>query len=161
MIVAVVQCLNGFRDSTKFTIEREEDQRISFLDMKVIQNCYRTIESNIHRKSTDSNIYMNWNLWFPTAWWHKPILACTTYQSRRIRRAALTYLSSPRTRDESPCMDTCGCLCTVKCHLTRHKELVFSFYLCLLRSPWDVDQHLECFVMKNSLPPLFFSLTTH
>ena len=31
---------------------------------------------------------------------HKPILACTTYQIRRMRRAALTYLSSRRTRDD-------------------------------------------------------------
>ena len=92
-----------------------------------------------------------------------PILACTTYQTRRIRRADLTYLSSRRTRDghiffrscqKSPYIDIRVSLYCNTCHLNRRRELVFSFYLCA--PPWGVNQRLKCFVMKNSLPPLFF-----
>ena len=67
-IDAVVQCFNGFHDSIKFTFEKEEDQRISFLDVKVIRNRDRTFETDIHRKSTDTNIYLNWNSWSPRVW---------------------------------------------------------------------------------------------
>ena len=89
-IEAVVQCLNGFHDSIKFTFEKEEDQRISFLDVKVIRNGDGTFETDIHRKSTDTNIYLNWNSWSPRAWKlgtlkgliRRAFLVCSATESR-------------------------------------------------------------------------------
>ena len=64
----VLEKLNSFHDRIKFTYEREEDGVISFLDVKVITKIDRTFDTDIHRKPTDTNIYINWNAFAPRVW---------------------------------------------------------------------------------------------
>ena len=65
---AVLELLNGFHDSIKFTFEREVEGVISFLDVKVIKNGDGTFETDVHRKKTDTNVYMHWDSFAPRAW---------------------------------------------------------------------------------------------
>ena len=48
----VVEILNGFHENIKFTFEKEVDDCISFLDVKVIKNSDWSFETDIHRKKT-------------------------------------------------------------------------------------------------------------
>ena len=64
----VLERLNSFHDSIKFTYEKEKDGVISFLDVKVITKTDRTFDTDVHRKQTDTNIYMNWNAFAPRVW---------------------------------------------------------------------------------------------
>ena len=64
----VLERLNSFHESINFTYERERDGVISFLDVKVITKANRTFDTDIHRKETDTNIYMNWNSFAPRVW---------------------------------------------------------------------------------------------
>ncbi len=65
---SVLEKLNGFHESIKFTYEKEVDGTISFLDVKLIKKEDGTFETDIHRKKTDTNIYMHWNSYAPKAW---------------------------------------------------------------------------------------------
>ena len=64
----VLASLNRFHESIKFTYEKEKDGVISFLDVKVITKMNHTFDTDIHRKKTDTNVYMNWNSFAPRAW---------------------------------------------------------------------------------------------
>ena len=41
---------------------------MSFLDVKLIKKDDGTFETDIHRKKTDTNVYMNWNSFAPKSW---------------------------------------------------------------------------------------------
>ena len=56
----VLHVLNSFHASIKFTFEKEGDSVLSFLDVKVIKKSDGTFDTDIHRKQTDTNIYLNW-----------------------------------------------------------------------------------------------------
>ena len=55
-------------ETMKFTHEEEENKRISFLDVGVIRKNCGTFETNVHRKETDTNVYLNWNAFAPRSW---------------------------------------------------------------------------------------------
>ena len=50
--------LNEFHGSIDFTFEREREGRISFLDVLVITKEDRSFDTDVHRKKTDTNIYI-------------------------------------------------------------------------------------------------------
>ena len=60
--------MNSYHPSIQFTHEMEEDGRIAFLDVKVITREDRRFETDIHRKKTDTNLYINWCAFAPKAW---------------------------------------------------------------------------------------------
>ena len=64
----VLKKLNSFHKSIKFTCEKEKDNNIAFLDVKVIKKSNGTFDTDIHRKQTDTNIYINWNAFAPKTW---------------------------------------------------------------------------------------------
>ena len=64
----VIEILNGFHESINFTFEKEVKNSLSFLDIKVIKNGDGTFETDIHRKKTDTNVYLNWNSFAPKPW---------------------------------------------------------------------------------------------
>ena len=64
----VLQVLNSFHESIKFTFEKEGDNSLSFLDVKVIKKSDGSFDTDIHRKQTDTNIYLNWNSFAPKTW---------------------------------------------------------------------------------------------
>ena len=53
---------------TSFSVFPASHGVISFLDVKVITKANRTFDTDIHRKETDTNIYMNWNSFAPRVW---------------------------------------------------------------------------------------------
>ena len=58
-VEAVLESLNGFHPNIKFTFEKETNGSISFLDVSVIRKPDGSFETDIHRKSTDTNVYIN------------------------------------------------------------------------------------------------------
>ena len=64
----VLQVLNSFHENIKFTFEKEGDNTLSFLDVKVIKKSDGSFDTDIHRKQTDTNIYLNWNSFAPKTW---------------------------------------------------------------------------------------------
>ena len=64
----IVRILNGFHESIKFTYEKEVDGTISFLDVKVLKNADGSFDTDIHRKGTDTNVYLNWKSFSPNTW---------------------------------------------------------------------------------------------
>ena len=64
----VLRRLNSFHHSIKFTFETEKDGVISFLDVRVIKKSDGSFDTDIHRKPTDTNVYINWNAFAPKVW---------------------------------------------------------------------------------------------
>ena len=64
----VIEILNGFHEGINFTFEKEVKNSLSFFDIKVINNGDGTFETDIHRKNTDTNAYLNWNSFAPKPW---------------------------------------------------------------------------------------------
>ena len=67
-VEAVLDRLNGFHPSIKFTFEKEINQSIAFLDVKVIKKIDGSFDTDIHRKPTDTNVYVSWEAFAPKAW---------------------------------------------------------------------------------------------
>ena len=64
----VLEKLNGFHQDIKFTYEFEEAGAISFLDVLIKRNDDNKLETSVYRKSTNTDIYMNWNSYAPKSW---------------------------------------------------------------------------------------------
>ena len=64
----VIEILNKFHKDINFTHEVESDNIISFLDVKVIRQESGTFVTEVYRKATDTNIYINWKSFAPKAW---------------------------------------------------------------------------------------------
>ena len=60
--------LSEFHGSIDFTFEREIEGRISFLDVMVVTKEDRSFDTSVHRKKTDTNIYINWEAFAPRVW---------------------------------------------------------------------------------------------
>ena len=65
----VLNTLNGFHNSIKFTYEKECSNEIAFLDVKVKRYMDSPLlKTDLYRKKTDSSIYINWNSFAPNTW---------------------------------------------------------------------------------------------
>ena len=51
--------LNQIQSSIKFTMEREKDNRISFLDISITRDHTGALDTNIYRKPTHRERYLN------------------------------------------------------------------------------------------------------
>ena len=60
--------LNGFHEDIKFTHEIEKEGSIAFLDVKITRKINGQFITEVHRKKTDTNIYMNWKSFSPRSW---------------------------------------------------------------------------------------------
>ena len=67
-VEAVLERLNGFHSSIKFTFEKETNGRISFLDVNVIKKLDGSFDTDVHRKATDTNVYVHWEAFAPKSW---------------------------------------------------------------------------------------------
>ena len=87
----VLMRLNGFHENIKFTFERESGCTIAFLDVKVARNRDGSFVTDIHRKGTDTNIYLNWKSFAPRPWKigtlkgliRRAFVICSTQQLQR------------------------------------------------------------------------------
>ena len=57
----VLSCLNSFHNSIQFTYKIEKEREIFFLDILIIHSGEK-IETHIYRNSTNTDIYIHWNL---------------------------------------------------------------------------------------------------
>ena len=60
--------LNTFNENIKFTFEEEKSSEISFLDVGVRRKNCGSFDTKVHRKETDTNIYLNWKSFAPNSW---------------------------------------------------------------------------------------------
>ena len=67
-VESVLERLNSFHPSIKFTFEKEVDGSIAFLDVKVLKKSDGSFNTDVHRKPTDTNIYVNWEAFAPKVW---------------------------------------------------------------------------------------------
>ena len=65
---SIKEALNGFHADIKFTYEVETDGRIPFLDVNVTRKDDGTFDTEVYRKKTDSNIYINWEAFASRSW---------------------------------------------------------------------------------------------
>ena len=56
----VKRVLNDFHEDIKFTHEIEHNNIISFLDVSVIKKVNGSFRTEVFRKKTDTNVYINW-----------------------------------------------------------------------------------------------------
>ena len=64
----VKNVLNEFHKDIKFTHEVENRGKISFLDVSVTRKTDGTFSTEIYRKKTDTNVYINWKSFSPKSW---------------------------------------------------------------------------------------------
>ena len=65
----VLNVLNNFHASIKFTYEKEISNQIAFLDVSIRRYTdSSSLKTDIYRKKTDTNIYINWNSFAPNIW---------------------------------------------------------------------------------------------
>ena len=66
-IEKVLTAINAHHENIKFTYELEDNDSISFLDVKIFRNG-RRIETSVYRKPTNTDVYIHWNAFAPTVW---------------------------------------------------------------------------------------------
>ena len=65
--IDVISKLNSFYLNLHFTDEVEEENKLLFLDVLLIRN-RNFIETTVHRKPTNNDIYLNWKYVMPNTW---------------------------------------------------------------------------------------------
>ena len=63
----ILTVLNSFDPNIQFTYEREENSKLSFLDVMLSRKDNKLVCS-VYRKSTNSDIYMNSHSFAPKTW---------------------------------------------------------------------------------------------
>jgi len=75
--------LNSLRPSIKFTMEREEDRSLPFLDVLLKRKEDGHLETLVYRKSTHTNRYLQYNSHHPTCV-KKGLVKCLFNRSREV-----------------------------------------------------------------------------
>ena len=91
-VETVLESLNGFHPSIKFTSEKETGGCISFLDVNVIKKPDGSFETEVHRKKTDTNVYIHWEAFAPASW--------KTGTLKGLIRRAFVICSTDESRDK-------------------------------------------------------------
>ena len=63
----VLPTLSSFHENINFTYETERNNMISFLDVLIVRND-KVFDTAVFRKSTHTDLYMNWNSYSPETW---------------------------------------------------------------------------------------------
>ena len=59
--------MNSFHEQIQFTYQVEHTNKLPFLDVLLIKNANKIV-TTVHRKPTDTDVYLNWNAHAPTTW---------------------------------------------------------------------------------------------
>ena len=76
------QQLNDFCPSIQFTLEREVDQKLPFLDV-LVQRSEGRLGTSVYRKATASNVYLKYNSSHPAAM-KAGLIRCMKARARRV-----------------------------------------------------------------------------
>ena len=90
-IEEVITALNNFHPNIKFTSECEVNGSISFLDVRITTLPDGRFSTDVYRKPTDTNVYMNWKSFAPKPWKigtlkglvRRAYIVCSNDESRR------------------------------------------------------------------------------
>ena len=74
----LLQHLNSIEPSIQFTVERENDGKLAFLDTHVCRNINGGLETDVYPKSTHTGKYLSFYLHHPRS--HKKSVARTSFQ---------------------------------------------------------------------------------
>ena len=64
----ILEILNSYHPSIKFTYDMEQNSSIPFLDVLIKKAPDGKIQTSVYRKTTNTDIYMNWMSHAPTTW---------------------------------------------------------------------------------------------
>ena len=67
-IYFILKELNSYHPRIKFTYELEENNKITFLDVLINRISLNEIETNVYRKKSNTDIYINWYKHAPLQW---------------------------------------------------------------------------------------------
>lgn len=87
----VLNTLNSFDNAIKFTFECEKNEHISFLDVNIYRK-ENKLETSVYRKSTNTDLYINWNSHAPIQWKKSTL--------RGLVKRAITICSSESILDD-------------------------------------------------------------
>ena len=82
--------MNSFHEQTQFTYKVEHTNKLPFLDVLLIKNANK-IDTTVHRKPTDTDVYLNWNTHAPTTWKRRTLR--TTHSRAYTICTSETYLN--------------------------------------------------------------------
>ena len=68
----ILSVLNGFNNNIEFTFEEKNDVVLPFLSVLICRND-NSIETTVYRKSTNDEIYLNWNAFALDTWKRKTL----------------------------------------------------------------------------------------
>ena len=60
--------MNSYHPNIQFTLEIEENQKITFLDVLITCTRDNKLETTVSRKETNTDLYINWNSHAPIQW---------------------------------------------------------------------------------------------
>ena len=63
----VLTTLNLFYPNTSFTLEKENNSQLPFLDVLFIRNGTR-LDTTVYRKNTHNDLYLHWEAFTPVSW---------------------------------------------------------------------------------------------
>ena len=67
LVDPILDHLNGIELSITFTVEREKDGRLAFLDVQLCREDDGTMSTTVYRKPTHTNQYLSFKSHYPTA----------------------------------------------------------------------------------------------
>ena len=82
--------MNSFHEQTQFPYKVEHTNKLPFLDVLLIKNANK-IDTTVHRKPTDTDVYLNWNTHAPTTWKRRTLR--TTHSRAYTICTSETYLN--------------------------------------------------------------------
>ena len=70
-VESILNKLNDYHPNIEFTFELEENNSINFLDVNIKRISNNKLETTVYRKTTNTDIYINWNSHAPSEWCKK------------------------------------------------------------------------------------------
>ena len=87
----LLSSLNSVQPSIQFSVERERDRRLSFLDLSVYRTDHGNLETGVYRKPTHTDKYLAFDSHHPIC--HKMSGTKTLFMSVYIHPVILRHLS--------------------------------------------------------------------
>ena len=115
-IDVILSKFNSFHPNIQFTYKVEEENKLPFMDVRLIRNI-NFIETKVYRKPSNNDIYLNWKSFTPKTWKRSTLRTL-------IKRAYLICSSQKQLVDE-----------------LKHLEYVFEKYKNFPK--WVIDQLLS------------------
>ena len=81
--VRILEFLNSQHKTIKFTMEKEVNNSINFLDVKITRNIDNSLSTSTYRKPTFTGVMLNWNS-LTSIKYKKGLISCLLDRSNKI-----------------------------------------------------------------------------